>query len=284
MAETAAPESPRPSARERNEICAALILDDVKNGASKIGVFTDEELTALDGVAHEQMVPMPWLESSRETVDPSTAAAIAMRGLLARRFVVPAELMRESWADLDEDDGVLYAVDPVQGILTLRRTASRLLTLQRLVSEQRHTIVQYLFDGHDAVLEEEISADGYHHFFILPYDDAVDHALALIDQDEVAGEDSEPTVTTMRALQDGEETASLLADTRALTSALLIDRTNPPELITFFATSSSLAVTTPVADYRPEDADNLDQEVAFSRVSTETARRLVRELIVGDEA
>ena len=93
-----------------------------------------------------------------------------------------------------------------------------LITFQRMVAEQIYTVVQYVYDG-DTLLEEEITADCYHHFHVLPKDSAVDHAVTLIDQDEVAGEDGEPITLRMSAIKEHAELGAVLSDTRALTVA-----------------------------------------------------------------
>lgn len=272
---------PAPSPEDRRQICAALVLDRVADGPSALGVFTDEELTALDGLALEQLVPMPWMADSAETVDARTAASIALRGLIARRLVLPAELLADTWEDLGDDPRRLYAVDPLEGLLTLRRGFTALLTYQRMVSEQIHTVVQYLFEQ-DGILEEEITSDGYHHFFVLDRATAAEHALALIDQDSVARADGEILTVRMSGIEADPEARSLIGDTRALTVASLVTRDGAAEQLTFYATSDRVAVSRSTAD--PTGAEQVEDPVLdFVEVSADTVRETALSLLSASE-
>lgn len=266
-----------PSTQDRHELCAALVLSSADDGPAALGVFTDEELTALDGLDTPQIVPMPWLVDSEDTVDARTAASIALRSLLARRLVVPAELLADDWEELGDDPRRLYAVDPVQGLLTLRRGFSTVITLQRLVTEQIHTIVQYGYDG-ATVLEEEVTADGYHHFFALPRDVAVDHAIALIDQDGVASEDGEPVSLLESQLAEDQQMIRLLGDTRALTVASVITSEGDAEQLTFYATSDRLIVSRSTDDVTGRTTVE-DPEIDLVPVSPASLRDVVRALL-----
>lgn len=268
---------PAPTPENRREICAALVLSSAEDGPVQMGVFTDEELIALDGLDTVQLVPLPWVVDNEDSVERATAASIALRGLIARRLVLPAELLAEDWDDLGDDPRRLYAVDPVQGILELRRRFTSLITFQRMVSEQIYTIVQYVYEG-DTLLEEEITADGYHHFHVLPVDSAVDHAVTLLDQDEVAGEDGEPITLKMSAIEEHPELGPVLSDTRALTVASLVTRAGEAEQLTFYATSDRTYVSRSDQDPSvPEPAE--DPELEFVQASTDSLRDVVRSLI-----
>lgn len=268
---------PAPTPENRREICAALVLSSAEDGPVQMGVFTDEELIALDGLDTVQLVPLPWVVDNEDSVERATAASIALRSLIARRLVLPAELLAEDWDDLGDDPRRLYAVDPVQGILELRRRFTSLITFQRMVSEQIYTIVQYVFEG-DTLLEEEITADGYHHFHVLPVDSAVDHAVTLLDQDEVAGEDGEPITLKMSAIEEHPELGPVLSDTRALTVASLVTRAGEAEQLTFYATSDRTYVSRSDQDPSvPEPAE--DPELEFVQASTDSLRDVVRSLI-----
>lgn len=268
---------PAPTPENRREICAALVLSSAEDGPVQMGVFTDEELIALDGLDTVQLVPLPWVVDNEDSVERATAASIALRSLIARRLVLPAELLAEDWDDLGDDPRRLYAVDPVQGILELRRRFTSLITFQRMVSEQIYTIVQYVYEG-DTLLEEEITADGYHHFHVLPVDSAVDHAVTLLDQDEVAGEDGEPITLKMSAIEEHPELGPVLSDTRALTVASLVTRAGEAEQLTFYATSDRTYVSRSDQDPSvPEPAE--DPELEFVQASTDSLRDVVRSLI-----
>ena len=268
---------PAPTPEDRRQICAALVLDAAADGPAQMGVFTDEELIALDGLDTVQLVPLPWIVDNEETVERRISASIALRSLIARRLVLPAELLADDWDDLGDDPRRLYAADPVQGILTLRRSFTSLITFQRMVSEQIYTVVQYVYDG-DTLLEEEITADGYHHFHVLPKDSAVDHAVTLIDQDEVAGEDGEPITLRMSAIEEHVELGPVLSDTRALTVASLVTRAGEAEQLTFYATSDRMYVSRSDQDVTTSEAAE-DPELEFVQASTSSLRDVVRSLL-----
>ncbi len=268
---------PTPTPEDRRLICAALVLDAAANGPAQMGVFTDEELIALDGLDTVQLVPLPWIVDNEETVERRISASIALRSLIARRLVLPAELLADDWDDLGDDPRRLYAADPVQGILTLRRSFTSLITFQRMVAEQIYTVVQYVYDG-DTLLEEEITADGYHHFHVLPVHSAVDHAVTLIDQDEVAGEDGEPITLRMSAIEEHAELGPVLSDTRALTVASLVTRAGEAEQLTFYATSDRMYVSRSDQDVTTSETAE-DPELEFVQASTSSLRDVVHSLI-----
>lgn len=268
-----------PDAEQRRLRCADLVLAMAQDGPAALGVFTDEELRGLDGVDTPQLVPMPWVEETEDHLSVRDSASVALRGLLARRLVLPVEDLVDGPEDLTEDTHRLYAADPVQGILTLRRTFLALLTFQRLVAGQVHTIVQYVYGGDiPTVLEEEITADGFHHFFALPPEVAVDHVLTLIDQDEVAGAEGEPRELRSSEAEQDAAFAALMADTRALTVASLVSREGPSEQMTFYATSDSLTVSRSDADPAHPEA-TADPMLEVLTLSRETARALIASLL-----
>ncbi|WP_292045689.1 DMT family transporter [Massilia sp. UBA6681] len=74
---------PTPTPEDRRQICAALVLDAAADGPAQMGVFTDEELIALDGLDTVQLVPLPWIVDNEETVERRISASIALRSLPA---------------------------------------------------------------------------------------------------------------------------------------------------------------------------------------------------------
>lgn len=209
--------------------------------------------------------------------DLGTRMRIGMMALQDRQREITQAVMSTTWEDLGEDPRRLYAADPVQGLLTLRRTFSALITYQRMVAEQVHTIVQYLYPG-ETLLEEEVTADGYHHFSVLPRQSAIDHAATVIDQDEVAAEDGEPFSLRMSEIEQDERTGAVLSDTRALTVASLVNRDGEADQLTFYATSQSVLVSRSDADLVSPDPE-ADQELEFAEVSPATLRETLSALL-----
>ena len=263
---------------DRGAACALFVLEGAEDGPTALGVFTDEELTALDGLATEQLVPLPWLRENEERVPAEVAAGVSLRSLIARRLVLPAELLAEDWDDLGDDPRRLYAVDPVQGILTLRRSASAVTTLQRIVETQSHTLVHYDF-GEGRMLEEEITHDGFHHFTVLPAQPAPDRAMMVIDQDEVAADDGERRRARLSEVDQDPQLATILSDTRALTVLSSVRRDADPVQYSFYATSDRLLVSL------AEEGDGAeDPHLQFVEVARATAVDLLREVLVEAEA
>src|SRR5919106_2465049 len=99
---------------ERDVQCAAKILESATPEGAVLPTLTDEEVVALDGVQHDQIVALPWL--SAQTVEKEILCAVALRGLLAKELVYPVIFQGES------EPTRLHAVDEITGALTLRRS------------------------------------------------------------------------------------------------------------------------------------------------------------------
>ena len=271
---TRCPSPPRPQPPTAAAPARCSCSRGAEDGPTALGVFTDEELTALDGLSTEQLVPLPWLSENQDLVSAEIAAGVSLRSLIARRLVLPAELLADDWDDLGEDPRRLYAVDPIQGILTLRRSASAVTTLQRIVDVQSHTLVHYDF-GEGRMLEEEITHDGFHHFTILPAQAAPDRAMMVIDQDEVAGDDGERRRVRMSEVDQDPALSAVLSDTRALTVLSSVRRDVEPVQYSFYATSDHLLVS-----LTEEDDGAEDPHLQFVEVARATAADLVREVLL----
>lgn len=264
---------------ERAVRCAATTLAAGEDEPWKVGAFTDEELHALDGLSADQMVPMPWWQDRLPTDDGAQdlAASVALRGLIARGLVIPAELLAESIEDLGDDPQRLYAVDAVEGMLTLRRAFTQVTILQRQVSEQLHTIVLYSYGDSSPLVEEEITADGFHHFAVLPRETAVDHVVFLVDQDGAAATDGDPVTVATSEISRQPELDRTLSDTRALTVATTIAGTDSTEQITFYATSDAVLASVPAAE--TDHADGAEPTIEIAQISSSTLREFARELL-----
>lgn len=275
MAESRPPAARREDdVRARDVACAVAVLEAADEGPTGIGIFTDEDLLALDGLSQEQVVPLPWMTENEDSVSTEIAASVALRSLIARRLVIPAELLADSFEQIEGNARRMYAVDPVQGILTLRRSTEALSTFQRVVEGGVHTIVHYLFDEGRA-LEEEITADGYHHFAVMPVAAVPERLLVLIDQDDVAGADGEPFSLASSAIPTDPALDAMLSDTRALTVGSLIRRDGTMEQYTFYATSERLLAACADVPDGVDPADVDDPVMTFVEVSDETAQRMV---------
>src|SRR5699024_5590862 len=135
---------------------------------------------------------------------------------------------------------------PIAGLLMLRTTASAVVHITRRVSEQTTRLVLHL-EADGGVLEEFVSADGFHRFSVPTPAAAVERMARYIDPHEVAGTESgEPVTAPIAELDAAEgEIGERLADTRALSVLTAVSATEASQT-TLFATSDALfAMDTP---------------------------------------
>lgn len=152
--------------------------------------LTDEEVAALDGEITELgPVPMPWLagkdERSREL-----ACQVALRGLAARRLVVPLD---------EEGDGPQRVAlrDDLRAVLVMRRTAHAAAFALR--QSDGRMLVLYL--GTSGALEEAISPGGIHGFTVVGLDAVPGRLAAFADPDDVAATSASPEPGPSRLLR-----------------------------------------------------------------------------------
>lgn len=177
-------------------------------------VLTDEEIVALDGLQHSQVVPTPWFDT--QEVEPNVLAAIALRGLTARRLV--------RLNHLEDDDGVatgqvmLSATEEITGVLMLRRTAQDVVRLERRSASGSRWVYAYAHQGR-GVLLEDIDPDGLHLFGVTTPEGARDYLGSVAnpyDAEGVAGESEWYSEAEFEALENvpapfaGAETAALV--------------------------------------------------------------------------
>ncbi|MGO1481750.1 MAG: hypothetical protein ACTHWF_11570 [Brachybacterium sp.] len=235
---------------ERDAAGAYEILAAASDAPSVLAVLTDEELVALGGDDAVQMTGSPFLDQL-EIAD-EVSASIALRSLIARGLVT----LDDSQAEPEGEQlatGAPVAPRAVQldrtlaGLMTLRGAPRALMNLTRRVSEQSTAITVYVFPER-GLLEELVTADGYHHFSV-PTRAAMPERLArYIDQAQVAGsEDRVVYEGPTAALEDPEEQiAQQLADTRALTVMTAADGGGAGVQVSLMATSEAvLAMDTP---------------------------------------
>ena len=235
---------------ERDAAGAYEILAAASDAPSVLAVLTDEELVALGGDDAVQMTGSPFLDQL-EIAD-EVSASIALRSLIARGLVT----LDDSQAEPEGEQlatGAPVTPRAVQldrtlaGLMTLRGAPRALMNLTRRVSEQSTAITVYVFPE-GGLLEELVTADGYHHFSV-PTRAAMPERLArYIDQAQVAGsEDRVVYEGPTAALEDPEEQiAQQLADTRALTVMTAADGGGAGVQVSLMATSEAvLAMDTP---------------------------------------
>lgn len=206
---------------ERDAAGAYEILAAAEAEPAVLAVLTDEELLALGGRDAVELSGAPFAEQL--DLDDDVAASLALRSLIARGLVTLAAEHAESEGEqlatgAPAAERVAQLDRTLAGLLTLRGAPLALMNLTRRVEEQTTAITVYLFPE-GGVLEELVTADGYHHFSV-PTRAALPARLArYVDQARVAGAEDgvlyEGPASDLEDLEDA--TARRLADTRALT-------------------------------------------------------------------
>ncbi len=167
--------------------------------------LTDEEIVALDGIDRDQFVALPFLEKHED--QKYLVATVALRSLMSKGFAFP--VVEEGYNEPTR----LNATERVTGIMTLRRTASRIVTGQRTSQAGRHWLFAYVHD--DIVLEEEVNDGGVHGFVVYPTSRLPERLAILGDPEQVAADDGDSTTL---AQEDFEAAgAPLLEESRAVT-------------------------------------------------------------------
>ena len=236
-------------------------------------VLTDEELVALEGAEATTMSGAPFLDASG--YDHSVASTVALRSLVARGHVVIEDELREPEGERLDEGEVPHRAGQLDrtlaGLLTLRSAPLALVNLTRRVADQTTVLMVYLFPE-DGVLEEFISADGFHHFSV-PTRAALPERLArYVDQDRVAAEADGGTLEgTVAELESSTEPlAQSLRDTRALT-VLTTAHGETTTQRSIMATAEGVLVMD-----TPQDAA---ERTEVSQVGAATLRRLLEDAL-----
>lgn len=127
--------------------------------STHVVTLTDEQLMILDGVQHEQIVPLPWLDE-QEGADRSLVGRVALRSMLSQGLVSSAP-------GKDGADVSIQAIPEITGPLVLRRTAQAIMSVERTTSLGKSWVFCYVHDG-SGILEEDVSTSGHHRFSVYP--------------------------------------------------------------------------------------------------------------------
>lgn len=239
----------------------------VPGRAVPIVLLTDEEVTILDGLAHDQLVPTPWLDAQ---TDVRSLYQVALRSLIAREMVRSA---------LDEagDGRVIEAHPGITGPLVLRRTAESVIAIERTTSGGQHWVFLYIHqaDGEGVVLEEEISASGQHAFTVYRADLAGERVLPLLDPSGAARADGEATAFSPGEFESRAPGLPAVRDAVAV-SVLTGVRRGTDRLVnlTVYASAHGVFVL------RGNDRDTIDHGVlTLTEASAKTLKSLTEEVI-----
>lgn len=261
-----------PTVTERDAAGAMELLASASEDPDLLIVLTDEEIVALAGRDALSFAGSPYLD--QEGVDETAHAAAALRSLIARGLVVTVDDAMENEGETiigEARERALQIDRPIAGLLMLRSTASAVVHVTRQVAEQTTRLVLHVeTDG--GVLEEFVSADGYHRFSVPTPSAAVERLARYIDANAVAGESSGEAITAPIAELDAADGAlgEKLADTRAL-SVLTAVSAEEASQATIFATSDAV-----FAMDTPEEGET---EATVGEQSATELRELLREVL-----
>jgi hypothetical protein len=219
---------------ERDVQCAAKILESASPEGTALPTLTDEEVVALDGVQHDQIVALPWL--SAQTVEKEILCAVALRGLLAKELVYPVIFQGES------EPTRLHAVDEITGALTLRRSGDSVVSIERTVSTGKRWLYAYVHV--EGVLLEEVDDGGLHGFTVITPERLPARLAEFVDPEGAAARDSE---TSSYSEADFEAHASAaLADTLAASNVVALNTGSDDfPTLTVYTGPSGVHVLTP---------------------------------------
>jgi len=218
--------------------------------------LTDEEIAALDGdLAARGPVPLPWLDT-KDTAARELACQVALRGLAARRLVIP---LGAAGGEADGEVGrgagggevgreYIALQDDLRAVLAMRRSAHAAAFALR-ESDGR---MRLLYLGSSGALEEAISPGGLHGFTVVGYTDAADRLAAFADPEDAAaaavkpGRDTEPRVLPLAEIARGAEIPAM-AGARSVTmvTRLVFGADAGEQRLTVYAKEAGVVVACP---------------------------------------
>jgi len=218
--------------------------------------LTDEEIAALDGdLAARGPVPLPWLDT-KDTAARELACQVALRGLAARRLVIP---LGAAGGEADGEVGrgagggevgreYIALQDDLRAVLAMRRSAHAAAFALR-ESDGR---MRLLYLGSSGTLEEAISPGGLHGFTVVGYADAADRLAAFADPEDAAaaavelGRDTEPRVLPLAEIARGAEIPAM-AGARSVTmvTRLVFGADAGEQRLTVYAKEAGVVVACP---------------------------------------
>jgi hypothetical protein len=235
--------------------------------------LTDEEIAALEGdLAARGPVPLPWLDT-KDTAARELACQVALRGLAARRLVIP--LGAAGGEAGGEDKEYIALQDDLRAVLAMRRSAHAAAFALR-ESDGR---MRLLYLGSSGALEEAISPGGLHGFTVVGYADAADRLAAFADPEDAAaatvkvGRDTEPRVLPLAEIARGAEIPAM-AGARSVTmvTRLVFGADAGEQRLTVYAKEAGVVVACPA------DASGVPA-LRFAEVSKSGLRERLADLL-----
>lgn len=259
-----------PTTTERDAGTAFQVLANASDDPEVLAVLTDEEILAVDGVETEQVTDMPFTD--QESVDSAVYAAAATRALIARGLLLTQPEQPEG-EPLEGPAGERsLQLDPtIAGLTTLRRSPVAMLSAHRQVADQLTALFEYAFPA-EGMLEELVTADGFHHFSVPTAGAVAGRLVRYIDPDQVASGSTELFRGPMEGLDGRAELTASLDDARAITILTGVDGPRRFQH-TLFTTSDG------VIDLDTGGGVATEQEVTLREVDPAGLRSLIQDLL-----
>ena len=203
----------------------AVLSQPLDEAVISIVTLTDEELLAIEGVQHRQLMPLPWAaENLRTDEERAVAAATATRGLIARGLV-RSELIKDPLR-VDQKGPDNEIAPALRGTVVARRTSDRVVVAERKTTEGIATSVFYIFDLADGgrVLWELFDDQGVHVFSVLDVKTIPEQLILFADPvGGIGDEDGAPQEIPSAQFAESAKAAELQG-ARALTSIVMRSR------------------------------------------------------------
>lgn len=229
------------------------LIDRAGEAPLPVIALTDEEIAALDGdLAERGPVPLPWLDG-KDKAARELACQVALRGLAARRLVVP--LGTEGGGAVGRGAGGgevgrerIALRDDLRAVLAMRRSAHAVAFALR-ESDGR---MRLLYLGTSGALEEAISPGGLHGFTVVARAAAAERLAAFADPEDSAaaslkpGRESEPRVLALAEIARGAEIPAM-AGVRSVTmvTRLVFGSDAGEQRLTVYAKEAGVVVACP---------------------------------------
>ncbi|MGP5054573.1 hypothetical protein ACTXJ3_05645 [Brachybacterium paraconglomeratum] len=189
IAMTESADSTSTTRERRIATAAAALARHADPGPTALGSLTDEQLVVLHGAGDPPALLTPWLDrSAGSDAERELLLSSAARGQLASGGVAPERTLAsvEGREPVGDPDDLLPAALPA-GIVGRRVYSRRRVTLTDLDDRARGA-VQAFADLDGSVMQEQISANGIHHFTMSTADSAARvQALWMLGDPELDG-------------------------------------------------------------------------------------------------
>ncbi|MGG5174759.1 hypothetical protein ACQQCD_07025 [Pseudarthrobacter sp. J1763] len=240
------------------------VLASLGDANYQLPTLTDEEIVALDGIANEQAVTLPWLDQYPEQRE--LLCNVALRTLLTKGLAFPVIPEGESQATK------LGAIEPITGVMFLRRMSQRIV-ITELTKGEGEKVWLYSYVHGDVVLQELVDSVGSHSFSVVSLQDT---ATVIMELANAAGiESSDGPVEVLTPEEFEVKAAQSLSDVLGVTIITAIGAGDEQ--------SSHYTLYTSANTLNGLEAEEVDGSVKLhvAQVSAQSARAKVAAVVQG---